>query len=194
MCADITCPVDHNDMVKKEVDGTRSYECSYCAGQLVLIGSVLGVDEVPSLSPTLIPSLASVDCPLCKTTMLEHHYKSIEIDLCPNCPTIWLDPGELVKVVPGNDVSAISEFEKQLFNAAQDEYFVLPYPEGYGANSTRAENGGYIMTKEQSAALAESIVKSTKIKRKLNEPEKKYVMDFILDGISEVLLSTYRNS
>lgn len=132
MCADITCPVDHNDMIKKDVDGTTSFQCSYCTGQLIQIGSQLTADAIPELNPTTVPSFASVDCPLCKTTMLEHHYKSIEIDLCPNCPTIWLDPGELKIVVPEDDVGkAASEFEKQLFDALQNDYFVLPYADSY---------------------------------------------------------------
>ncbi len=132
MCADITCPVDFHDMTEKEVDGTRSYECTYCTGQLVLIDKLLDVDETPMLHSTLIPTLSSVSCPLCKTTMLEHHYKSIEIDLCPTCPTIWLDPGELQNVLPlVSDENTMSELDKQLFSASQDEYFVLPYPDSY---------------------------------------------------------------
>jgi len=119
-------------MHQKEVDGTTSFQCSYCSGQLIQIGSQLNADTIPDLKPTAVPSFARVDCPLCKTTMLEHHFKSIEIDLCPNCPTIWLDPGELKQVVPDHDDDkAASEFEKQLFDALQNDYLVLPYADSY---------------------------------------------------------------
>lgn len=132
MSSGITCPVDHNDMVENEFDGTTSFQCLECTGQLIQLGTQLKADTIPDLNPTAVPSFASVDCPLCKTTMLEHHFKSIEIDLCPNCPTIWLDPGELKRVVPDHDNDkAASKFGAQLFDALQNDYLVLPYADSY---------------------------------------------------------------
>ena len=41
-----------------------------------------------------------MDCPVCKTerlSMMER--QGIEIDYCPNCRGVWLDRGELDKIV-----------------------------------------------------------------------------------------------
>jgi len=38
-------------------------------------------------------------CPNCQTTLLITDKKGIEIDYCPDCRGIWLDRGELEKIV-----------------------------------------------------------------------------------------------
>ena len=39
-------------------------------------------------------------CPLCKTTdLLMTERRSIEIDYCPDCRGVWLDRGELDKLI-----------------------------------------------------------------------------------------------
>lgn len=38
-------------------------------------------------------------CPNCQTTLLITDKKGIEIDYCPDCRGIWLDRGELEKII-----------------------------------------------------------------------------------------------
>ena len=38
-------------------------------------------------------------CPSCNETLLMSEKKGIEIDYCPNCRGIWLDRGELEKII-----------------------------------------------------------------------------------------------
>lgn len=38
-------------------------------------------------------------CPLCRVTLMMTHRQGIEIDYCPQCRGIWLDRGELDKLV-----------------------------------------------------------------------------------------------
>jgi Zn-finger nucleic acid-binding protein len=38
-------------------------------------------------------------CPNCQTTLLIADKKGIEIDYCPDCRGIWLDRGELEKIL-----------------------------------------------------------------------------------------------
>ena len=38
-------------------------------------------------------------CPNCNTTLLITDRQGIEIDYCPNCRGIWLDRGELDKIL-----------------------------------------------------------------------------------------------
>jgi len=38
-------------------------------------------------------------CPSCNETLLMSEKKGVEIDYCPNCRGIWLDRGELDKIM-----------------------------------------------------------------------------------------------
>ena len=38
-------------------------------------------------------------CPACNETLLMSEKNGIEIDYCPNCRGIWLDRGELDKII-----------------------------------------------------------------------------------------------
>jgi uncharacterized protein len=46
-------------------------------------------------------------CPKCNVTLLMSEKKGIEIDYCPDCRGIWLDRGELEKII---EKTASSEF------------------------------------------------------------------------------------
>lgn len=51
-------------------------------------------------------------CPNCNETLLMTERNSIEIDYCPSCRGIWLDKGELDKML---------EFAEQKFRSSQPE-------------------------------------------------------------------------
>lgn len=38
-------------------------------------------------------------CPRCNTNLLMSNAKEVEIDYCPNCKGVWLDRGELDKII-----------------------------------------------------------------------------------------------
>ena len=38
-------------------------------------------------------------CPNCNTTLLMSEKKGVEIDYCPECRGVWLDRGELEKII-----------------------------------------------------------------------------------------------
>ena len=38
-------------------------------------------------------------CPTCKTPLTMSERQGIEIDYCPNCRGVWLDRGELDKII-----------------------------------------------------------------------------------------------
>jgi Zn-finger nucleic acid-binding protein len=40
-----------------------------------------------------------MNCPNCKTTLLITDRQGIEIDFCPQCRGVWLDRGELDKLI-----------------------------------------------------------------------------------------------
>jgi Zn-finger nucleic acid-binding protein len=42
---------------------------------------------------------AGLPCPVCQTNLVMAERQGIEIDHCPNCRGVWLDRGELDKII-----------------------------------------------------------------------------------------------
>ena len=60
-------------------------------------------------------------CPVCKdVTLLMSEKKGIEIDYCPECRGIWLDRGELEKLMEKEE-SRIEEVEKRISKEKKEE-------------------------------------------------------------------------
>ncbi len=47
-------------------------------------------------------------CPICNVELLMTERKGIEIDYCPKCRGIWLDRGELEKIIEKSDTTTQS--------------------------------------------------------------------------------------
>lgn len=45
------------------------------------------------------PPTAGLLCPACKVVLLMSDRQGIEVDFCPNCRGVWLDRGELDKII-----------------------------------------------------------------------------------------------
>jgi Zn-finger nucleic acid-binding protein len=64
-----------------------------------------------------------MECPVCKqTTLLMMERQGIEIDYCPTCRGVWLDRGELDKIIERSQ-----SYENQRISSA--ESFLNPAPE-----------------------------------------------------------------
>lgn len=50
-----------------------------------------------------------MNCPVDNTTLLITDRSGIEIDYCPNCRGVWLDRGELDKLIQGSESSSSYE-------------------------------------------------------------------------------------
>ena len=60
-------------------------------------------------------------CPVCKdVTLLMSEKKGVEIDYCPECRGIWLDRGELEKLMEKEE-SRIEEVEKRTSKEKKEE-------------------------------------------------------------------------
>ena len=60
-------------------------------------------------------------CPVCKdVTLLMSEKKGVEIDYCPECHGIWLDRGELEKLMEKEE-SRIEEVEKKTSKEKKEE-------------------------------------------------------------------------
>jgi Zn-finger nucleic acid-binding protein len=66
-----------------------------------------------------------MNCPVCKDTVLLMTDKNgIEIDYCPNCRGVWLDRGELDKII--ERTSAPQSFENKGYDKDRyrdDDYY-----------------------------------------------------------------------
>jgi Zn-finger nucleic acid-binding protein len=70
-------------------------------------------------------------CPVCKeTALVMSERQSIEIDYCPNCRGVWLDRGELDKLIEKSveqNRPALSQ-PMQPISQHQQSYQQKPYP------------------------------------------------------------------
>jgi len=71
-------------------------------------------------------------CPNCQTTLLIADKKGIEIDYCPDCRGIWLDRGELEKILErsaehySNKINYDSDYKKYQYD--QDDHYHKNHP------------------------------------------------------------------
>jgi hypothetical protein len=73
-------------------------------------------------------------CPACKVDLVMTERKDVEIDYCPKCRGVWLDRGELDKII-----------EKSAAHEAQQRP-AAPPPQahaGYGERGEHGERGEY---------------------------------------------------
>lgn len=53
--------------------------------------------------------VAAMACPVCRVPLAMSDRQGIEIDYCPQCRGVWLDRGELDKIVERSGGSALVE-------------------------------------------------------------------------------------
>ena len=66
-------------------------------------------------------------CPNCNTTLMMSEKQGVEIDYCPNCRGIWLDKGELEKILKraGEHYSLRENYESDYrkYHYDDDDYY-----------------------------------------------------------------------
>lgn len=67
-------------------------------------------------------------CPSCNETLLMTEKQNVEIDYCPNCRGIWLDRGELEKII---ERSAEHYSKKENYEADSKRYGYGEYSQDY---------------------------------------------------------------
>lgn len=80
-----------------------------------------------------------MNCPACSETLLMTERSGVEIDYCPKCRGVWLDRGELDKIVERTDGGSAS--------ARPEAYREIPrikeepgYPDSYYKPKKRKES------------------------------------------------------
>ena len=113
------CPVCRQHLRRAVMDDREPIEiCERCKGILMplrVFGETLTARRRAAQTPSVIPSPTDraelhrrVECPICNAAMIADWYYgpgNIVIDTCPACQVVWLDAGELKRVIdaPGRD-------------------------------------------------------------------------------------------
>lgn len=56
--------------------------------------------------------VASMLCPVCKTSLSMSDRGGVEIDFCPSCRGVWLDRGELDKIIERTQAPVVHNVER----------------------------------------------------------------------------------
>jgi Zn-finger nucleic acid-binding protein len=64
---------------------------------LRFVGGVLVTNQ-----EALMTDSAAMSCPICRVPLVMSERQGVEIDYCPQCRGVWLDRGELDKIIERN--------------------------------------------------------------------------------------------
>lgn len=82
-------------------------------------------------------------CPSCNETLLMTERQGVEIDYCPKCRGVWLDKGELDKIIEKSLEQQDPDQNLQNQNQ-QNQNYNDPYNQGgYGGGHHGSKQGGY---------------------------------------------------
>lgn len=94
-------------------------------------------------------------CPACRIDLVMSERQGIEIDYCPKCRGVWLDRGELDKIIEQSIGSEIRGAEKQPRSAPAPQEQPYPgrdhYDDGHGFS--RHGHGGHGRGRRQDSFL-----------------------------------------
>jgi uncharacterized protein len=89
-------------------------------------------------------TVAAMPCPICKTGLTLSDRQGVEIDFCPTCRGVWLDRGELDKVI-----------ERSIEDAAPARREAGPSGRGYRSGGYDNDDSRYRHVKRKKSFLSE---------------------------------------
>ena len=76
---------------------------------------------------------AGMPCPVCKVPLVMSDRQGVEIDYCPQCRGVWLDRGELDKIIERSAAETAPPPSAPPSSRQQPDYAPQAYPQaGYG--------------------------------------------------------------
>jgi Zn-finger nucleic acid-binding protein len=98
----------------------------------------------------------SMDCPVCKNVnLVMSERQGIEIDYCPNCRGVWLDRGELDKIIDKSAGVASQPIPQQVRNEPYQGQQHQPQGFGHSQQSHGYPQQGYHKKKKREGFLGE---------------------------------------
>ena len=69
-----------------------------------------------------------MNCPICNETLLLAEKQGVEIDYCPKCRGIWLDRGELEKIIEKSNQFEQTSYPEKKYDKHYDDHDDHHYP------------------------------------------------------------------
>ena len=79
-------------------------------------------------------SAAGMPCPVCRVSLVMSERQGVEIDYCPQCRGVWLDRGELDKILVRSAQDAPVQqpsFSRPQSDQGHDRGYAQPYGHGH---------------------------------------------------------------
>lgn len=89
-------------------------------------------------------------CPKCSTQLLMSDRQGVEIDYCPSCRGVWLDRGELDKIIERS-----IDFERPAADPVQARYQEPPRRHDDDDDDYKRRDGDYYKHKRKKGFLGE---------------------------------------
>lgn len=127
------CPVCETPLANASIERQDMLYCARCHGMLLEMEKFLPLLEIlrerrywsrTSQSPRASRAGRILRCPLCKARMDEHAYGgggNVDVDSCEPCGVVWLDRGELSRIVAAPDRAPEAEFESYTARGKWDQ-------------------------------------------------------------------------
>jgi Zn-finger nucleic acid-binding protein len=109
------CPVCQTPLSNASIESHDLLYCTHCHGMLIDMDNFLPLLDVlreyrywarSSQAPRAVDTGRILRCPLCQHEMDEHLYGgggNMDVDSCEQCNLLWLDRGELSRIVSAPD-------------------------------------------------------------------------------------------
>ena len=85
-------------------------------------------------------------CPRCNSNLLMSNTKGVEIDHCPNCKGVWLDRGELEKIIERSNEYGSQYMSENNYKNQHDDHQEKHYDshQNYGYNHNSKRKKGFL--------------------------------------------------
>ena len=97
---------------------------------------------------------AGMPCPVCKVPLVMSDRQGVEIDYCPQCRGVWLDRGELDKIIERSAAELPPAAPQRAAPSAPPQYVERGYDEGRGRGYDEGR-GGHRYPKRRKSFLEE---------------------------------------
>jgi uncharacterized protein len=85
-----------------------------------------------------------MNCPICNVTLLLAEKQGVEIDYCPKCRGIWLDRGELEKIIEKSSQFEQPQYPEKQYDKNYDKHYDDHDDHHYPGNQPYKRKKGFL--------------------------------------------------
>lgn len=136
-----TCPRDRSPLAPRKLEGVTVDECPRCSGVFFdanELGRATGDKELAKyLAQVHGKANSPMVCPGCGNLMDLDKVGDVEVDHCTSCLGVWLDAGEMDRVVARGEGALEKGFDEKA-RAAEDRRYAATPRDGAGGGRLAA--------------------------------------------------------